>query len=394
MRDVILLCPQAWDLAGVAAAGLESDFRVHPVGPDLDTVERIDPEAILAEADGVPADGIVATKDRSALLAAILAERRGLPGPSPRALVACQHKPTSRAVHQRVAPEVTPRWAVLGSKPPPFGPPWFVKPVVGRLSQDARRVDDAGRLDSLGGWDDYRAGYAAIAALAGLDRDAVRGYIAEEVRSGDEVTLEGFSHRGRVTTIGVTDSVKYPGTNSFERFEYPSRLPADRLAELADVAARIVPALGFDDGFFNVEFFVPEGGPVTLIEVNGRLASQFAPLVQAAHGRSTYDALFRLACGDDPDWNPHPPECHGVSYVVRRFEDAFVEAVPPPEPGLEVLVEPGRRLSEQGTNDAQSYRLAILYARGGSREQALERAQERAQALSFRLQAPARSPAR
>ena len=135
----------------------------------------------------------------------------------------------------------------------------------------------------------------------------------------------------------------------------------------------------------------PAAGPVTLIEVNGRLASQFAPLVQAAHGRSTYDALFRLACGDDPDWHPHPPECHGVSYVVRRFEDAYVEAVPMPEPGLEVLVEPGRRLSEQGTNDAQSYRLAILYARGGSREQALERAKERADALSFRLQSPARA---
>ena len=123
--------------------------------------------------------------------------------------------------------------------------------------------------------------------------------------------------------------------------------------------------------------------------MNGRLASQFAPLVQAAHGRSTYDALLRLACGEDPEWEPHPPECHGVSYVVRRFEDAFVEAVPPPEPGLEVLVAPGLRLSQQGTNDAQSYRLAILYARGSSREHALARAKERADALSFRLQAPA-----
>ena len=132
MRDVILLCPQSRDLAGVAAAGLDERFRVHPVGPDLDTVERIDPEAILAEAEGVPADGVVATKDRSALLAALLAERRGLPGPTPQALLACQHKPTSRRIHERVAPEATPRWAVLGSEPPPFGPPWFVKPVVGQ----------------------------------------------------------------------------------------------------------------------------------------------------------------------------------------------------------------------------------------------------------------------
>ena len=137
--------------------------------------------------------------------------------------------------------------------------PWFVKPVVGRLSQDARRIDDAARLDGASGWDDYRAGYARSAtgrARRGRGARLSRG----GGRSGQEVTLEGFSHRGRVTTIGVTDSVKYPGTNSFERFEYPSRLPSERLAELAAAARRVVPALGFDDGFFNVEFFVPDEG--------------------------------------------------------------------------------------------------------------------------------------
>ncbi|MGE5690910.1 MAG: ATP-grasp domain-containing protein [Pseudomonadota bacterium] len=391
MRDVILLCPQPRDLAAAEAAGLGSRYRLHAVGPDLDGLERIEPEAVLAEADGVPADGIVATKDRSALLAAVLAGRRGLPSPTPQALLACQHKPTSRRILERVAPEATPPWAVLAEEPPPFGPPWFVKPVVGRLSQDARRVDDPARLASLDGWDDYREGYAAIAALAGLRRDDVRGYLAEEVRSGAEVTLEGYAFRGSVTVVGVTDSVKYPGTGSFERFEYPSRLPEERLAELADVASRAVPALGFDDGFFNVEFFVPERGPATLIEVNGRIASQFAPLVQAAHGRSTYEALFALACGDDPRWTPGPPSCYAVSYVLRRFEDAFVEDAPEPERGVEILVEAGKRLSEQGTNDAQSYRLAIVYAAAATRAEALARARDRADRLRFRLREPART---
>ena len=391
MRDVILLCPQPRDLAAVEAAGVGDRYRVHAVGPDLDTLERIDPDAILAAASEVPADGVVATKDRSALLAALLAERRKLPGPTPAALIACQHKPTSRRIQAEVVPEATPPWAVVAADPPPFGPPWFVKPVVGRLSQDARRLDDPARLASLEGWDAYREGYAAIAALAGLSRGDVRGYLAEEVRGGLEVTLEGFSHRGAVTVIGVTDSVKYAGTNSFERFEYPSSLPADRLEELADVARRVVPALGFDDGFFNVEFFVPDDRPATLIEVNGRVASQFAPLVQAAHGRSTYDALFAIACGDDPAWHPAPPSCFAVSYVLRRFEDALVEAAPGPEPGVEVLVDAGRRLSEQGTNDAQSYRLAIVYAAGETRDEALAKAKRRAEALSFRLREPAPS---
>ena len=365
---------------------------MHVVGPDLDSVDSFDPRALIAETDALPADGAVGTKDRSALLAALIARRRGLPGPTPEALLACQHKPTSRGLQAAIAPEATPRFALLDGDVPPFPPPYFVKPVVGRLSQDTRRVDDPHELDALDGWDAYRQGYAAIAELAGFPRSEVGGYLAEELRSGMEVTLEGYVHGGRVTVIGVTDSVMYPGTNSFERFEYPSRLLRSRREELASVTERVLPALGFDGGFFNVEFVVPERGPVTLIEVNGRTASQFAPLVRAVHGRSTYEALFALACGDDPAWTPREPDGVAISYVLRRFEDAFVEAVPEPGDDLEVLVRPGLRLSEQGTNDAESFRLAIVYGSGETREEALARCRERVTGLSFRLREPAPAP--
>jgi biotin carboxylase len=188
-----------------------------------------------------------------------------------------------------------------------------------------------------------------------------------------------------VVTIGVTDSVKYEGTLSFERFDYPSRLSEERQAELSDIAGRILPALGFEGGFVNVEFFVPEEGPAQIIEVNGRIASQFAPLVQALHGRSTYDALFELACGDDPKWETGLPDGVAVSYVMRVFEDAYVEAVPDPDDNLEVLARPGLALSAQGTNDAQSYRLAILYESGATRDEAVAKARERVAGLNFRL---------
>jgi ATP-grasp domain len=384
MRDILVLCPQERDLKAIAAAGLEERYRVRYAGSDLDQLESFDAKAFLDEAESLPSHGVVGTKDLSALLAAVLAERRGLPGPTPQALLALQHKPTSRAIQRRVAPEATPAFALLDgrvSMPLPF----FVKPVVGRLSQNAYRIDDESDLLGLHEIDRYTARYAEIAALAGADANSVHGFIAEELLSGEEVTLEGYVHGGRVTTIGVTDSVKYPGTLSFERFEYPSALPLERQAELSDVAARVLPALGFDGGFFNIEFFVPQRDPAQIIEVNGRIASQFAPLVQGLHGRSTYDAVFQVAAGDDPAWETGLPDGVGVSYVLRVFSDAFVEAVPDPEPDVELLVRPGLHLSEQGTNDAQSYRLAILYGFGETREEAVERCRARAGALNFRL---------
>jgi hypothetical protein len=385
MRDILVLCPQERDLMAIAAANLESRYRVRFAGTDLDQLEDFDPEGFLAECEAIPADAVLGTKDQSALLAALLAERRSLPGPSPQALLACQHKPTSRLVQKRVVPDATPGFAPLDGSDPPFGPPFIVKPVVGRLSQNVYRIDDPADLPGLQENDRYASRYAEIAALAGADPTSAHGFLAEEFVSGHEVTLEGYVHGGGVTTIGVTDSVKYPGTLSFERFEYPSALPGERQAELSNVAARVLPALGFDAGFFNVEFFVPEEGAAQIIEVNGRIASQFAPLVLALHGRSTYDALFELALGEDPGWTDGLPDGVAVSYVLRVFADAFVEAVPDPDPDVEVLVRPGLYLSEQGTNDSQSYRLAILYGAGETREEAVERCRARAQALSFRL---------
>ncbi|MEX2211407.1 MAG: hypothetical protein WD689_06560 [Gaiellaceae bacterium] len=366
LREVVVACPQERDRREVAAAELESRFRVRFAGPDLDATDDFDAEAVVAELAAVPADGMVGTKDRSALAAALAAARQGLPGPAPEALVRCQHKPTARAVALAAVPEATPRFGPPGELEPPF----FVKPAVGRLSQ---------------GFDDpYVRGWLALAELAGFDGEV--GLLAEELLTGDEVTLEGYVHAGRVTTVGVTDSVMYPGTWSFERFEYPSRLPPPRWEEMHGIAARLLPALGFDGGFFNVEYFVPKTGPVRVTEVNGRIASQFAPLVRALHGRSTYDALFELACGDDPRWAPGRPDGVAISYVMRVFEDALVEAVPEPEESLEVLVRPGLRLSEQGAaNDASSYRLAIFVESGETREEALTRCRERARRLAFRL---------
>jgi hypothetical protein len=363
VREVVIACPQERDRREVAAAGLERRFRVRFAGPDLDAVDDFDAEALVTELAAPPADGIVGTKDRSALVAALVARRSGLPGPTPAALVRCQHKPTAREVAQGAVPEATPRFGDIE-------PPFFLKPAVGRLSQGY----DAG----------YVRGWLALARLAGFDGEV--GMLAEEPLAGDEVTLEGYVHGGRVTAIGVTDSVMYPGTGSFERFEYPSRLTGERLEELEAVAARLLPALGFDGGFFNVEFFVPARGPVRVIEVNGRIASQFAALLRALHGRSSYDALLELACGDDPGWTPERPDGVAISYVVRAFEDALVESVPEPEGTLEVLVRPGLRLSEQpGANDPASYRLAIFVETGATREEALSRCRERARRLAFRL---------
>lgn len=74
-----------------------------------------------------------------------------------------------------------------------------------------------------------------------------------------------------------------------------------------------------------------------------------------------------------------------ISYCLRVFDDAFVAGVPEAADDVEILVEPGSRLSEQGTNDADSYRLAIFHELGETRGEALERCRARAASLDFDL---------
>ena len=388
MRDIIVVCPQERDRAQIRAARLDDRYRVRYAGPDLDGVTDFDPDAFLAEWITVTADGVVGTKDRSALLASLLAERLALPGPTPEAVINCQHKGRSRLLQREVSPAATPLFAAVhdaDGPPPAFPRPWFAKPIVGRLSQGARRIDDTDELRELNDPSGYSAAWGRIAQLAGVPPAAVNGFLVEELARGAEVTLEGYVYDGRVTVIGITDSIMYAGTNSFERFEYPTTLGVERQEELWGLARRVMPALGFDAGFFNMEFVVPVEGPATIIEVNGRIASQFAPMIQAVHGHSTYDALFALASGKDPAWQHGRPDGVAVSYVLRAFTDAFVESVPEPEEGVEILVRPGLRLSEQGTNDVESYRVAIVYGAGETRTEALERCRSRLRRLHVQL---------
>ncbi len=379
-KDVLVIRPQLRDVWSIADACLDGRYRIHYAEDGLDA---LDVEAYLDAVATVPADGVVATHDNAALLCALAARRRGLPGPTPEAVFACQYKPASRKLQQAVLPSAVPRFALL-DRSAVFEPPFFVKPAFGTLSGGVHRIDALHQLEAVRA-NGHARRYATIAAAMGLAPEDARGHLMEELLIGDEVTLEGYAHAGRFTAIGITDSAKYADTDSFECFAYPTRLPEDRQEELACAAARIVTALGFDGGLLNIEFVVPERGPVKIVEVNGRIAAQYAPLVKALHGRSTYDVLFALACGDDPCWRGGRADGVAISYCLRTFRDAFVERVPEPQHGLEVLVQPGRRLSEQGHNDPDSYRLAIFYEVGETRREALLRCRERARSLDFGL---------
>src|SRR5205085_11185039 len=113
-----------------------------------------------------------------------------------------------------------------------------------------------------------------------------------------------------------------PGTNQFMRFEYPTRLPAERATRASDTAKRIITALGLDHGLFNVEMRVDRNtGQCKMIEVNPRMAAQFSDLYEKVDGINLHDVALRIAAGETPDLTPGRGKYKmATSFVFRKFD--------------------------------------------------------------------------
>jgi biotin carboxylase len=403
VKRVLVICPTQRDRLNLADERILDRFDLAFVGDPVRP--GMDPTALIEQLTALRPDvgGVFGSNDVSAHIARVVSDRLGLPGPSPAAFLRCHDKLACRRVQAEAVPEATPAFAELdldAAEPaaPPLAYPFFVKPVAAHLSQLAFRIDDDRALLRA-----LRRARREIDAITAFDRALVgrpfRSMIAEELLVGALVTFEGFMSGGEMTAIGVTDSVLHRNGISFKRFDYPSALPAAATRTMAAVAAELMPALGFDGSLFNIEFFVQPNGGVRIVEVNGRMASQFAPLVAAVHGVSSYELQLELVSGGWPQLPPARPDMVASSFVLRTYRDGVVRTVPDPERILhqyghahvELCVRPGERLSDLTENDPVSRRLAVVALAAPDRAALAQRWRDVRRMLRFEIE-PLRSP--
>ena len=283
-----------------------------------------------------------------AVAAALVAERLGLPGAAPEALLAAQHKLHARRVLQQVAPEANLPFAELEVEygqdiPAGLAYPAFVKPVKAAFSVLARTVEDRAALQAH-----TRFGRRELWVIRHLVEPFDRLCRARLPQAGSahrmlleapvpahvpQYNLDGWVANGQVHALGVVDAVMYPGTRAFMRWELPSRLAPSVQARALDVARRFLGAIGYRHGLFNLEFFHdPATDRLSVIECNPRLASQFGDLYQRVHGLDPHAMGLALALGEDPMALPRtePTAAVAASLVYRAFSPAAV----PPAPSL------------------------------------------------------------
>jgi len=371
-------------------------YRFHGVvDPDrLIGVADLDFEAVLKEAEeriealDVEVDAIVGYWDFPVTsMVPILCERHGLPGPSLAAVARCEHKYWSRLEQRKVVDDL-PAFAVMDLDadrlPEGMEFPVWVKPVKSVSSALAFHVDDQSELDDA--MAEIREGADALGEPFQhvLDRIELPPEIAEigataalveESVSGRQVTVEGHEYDGEVRVHGIIDSVTYPDSPSFLRYQYPSSLPGQVQERLAASAKKVMAQLGLTGSAFNIEYFWnPDNDRLALLEVNPRHSQSHAWIFEMVDGLANHQVMVRLGLGRDPEL-PHRRGAYPVAakWFLRSFVDGVVTHAPSADDvrriegehdrvHIQLVAEQGQRLDDLRQQDSYSYELARVYA--------------------------------
>src|SRR5688572_1259981 len=401
-KRILVIFPKEWDREEFAR-GDYADYEFVYAGFDL---FRFPSNARLLTFDA-PAvverlvrrwrgriDGVFSNNEYfGALIAAAVAERLGLPGTPPRVMVTAQHKYYARLEQRRIVPEAVPEFSVFPfdvREPSAIGLsyPLYVKPVRATFSVLVRRVENFAQLQrhlQFSWLEEF-----LIRKLVKPFNDLMPRYsdftidahhlIAERPVAGQEVNVDGFVRDGEVHFIGLCDAVMFPGTDQFERFVYPSRVPPAVEERMRALAARLLQGMGYRHGFFNLEMiWDPASDQLMLIELNPRLASQLAGLYRRVDGINPHRMLLELCTGAAPRALRVPTGCSiAASLVSRRFDGLPLEREPSaadvarvrrrfPDAAVMLYLKRGQAL-EREMKWLGSYRYAVVNMGGASEE--------------------------
>jgi biotin carboxylase len=262
--DVTVASEQASTMEGTNPAGLLTlDFG------DLGTSA----ERAAAFARDHPVAAVVGVDERTAVAAAAISERLGLPHDPVPAVAAAGNKAFMRESLSRAgvpsppyrlfALDADPRAAAAAAR---F--PCVLKPTFLAASRGVIRANDP--REFVEAWERI-ARILEAPDVAERGGAASREILAEDFVPGLEVALEGLLTRGELKVLALFDKPDPLDGPFFEETIYvtPSRLPGDIQERCAEVAASGARALGLKHGPVHAEMRVNEGG-VWIVEIAAR----------------------------------------------------------------------------------------------------------------------------
>jgi biotin carboxylase len=285
-----------------------------------------EPEKAAELLSGIVVDGIVAVADRPTLVAALTAQKLGLPYHPPEAVLACRDKHRMREIFAaagllaprnfRLPLDIDPREAALRAS---F--PCVLKPLGLSASRGVIRADNP---------DEFVAAFNRIRRI--LQQPEIRQFHEEWDRSiqieayieGRECALEGLMTHGELRVLAIFDKPDPLEGPFFEETIYvtPSREPASVQSAMVDTARRATRALGLADGPIHAEMRVNAAG-VYMLEIAARpIGGLCARVLHFEAGLTLEETAVLHAVGEMPD------------VLIPSQPAAGVMMIPVPEAGV------------------------------------------------------------
>ena len=323
-------------------------------------------------------DAVVAADTPMLALAAVVAERMGLPHNPVEAVIAAADKAAQRR-----------RWADAAVAQPEFqlvpagasadavrraavaaGFPCVVKAVSLSASQGVLRADDPA---------------AAVAAalrirriLATSGRPAGEPLLVERYVPGYELSIDGLLTSGGLAVTAVFDRPEVPEGPTFEEtmLVTPSRLPKPVLARAIATAERAARALGLIHGPIHAELRIDgRGGPArpVMLELAARTIGGLCSRALRLGGGMSLEELVLADALGYPTPRHHTPRPAGVLMlpvprqgVLRAVEGRSDAAAVPGITGLTITIPTGQRVHPLPDGDRY---LGFIFAEGDTPEE-------------------------
>jgi biotin carboxylase len=320
----------------------------------------------LREMKGTP-HAVLAVDDSGVELAAVLAERLGLPGNRAEAVRRVRDKLAFREL-LRAGGFRCPAFQHLSSGEKLSAAVKFPVVVKARRLSASRGVIRADDPQAL-----VRAVHWVRAIQARADRDAeALGLVVEDFIPGREYALEGSLRRGELTTLALFDKPDPLDGPCFEETLYvtPSRLPQRLQHAIHEEVARACRAAGLATGPVHAEVRVNDQG-VWLLEVAPRsIGGLCGRVLHHLLGMSLEEMILRQAVSELPSIPVVGNAAAGVMMIpiplrgiYRGLEGLAAAEAVPGITGVAITAEPGQVIAPPP--DGASY-LGFIFSRAAT----------------------------
>ena len=218
------------------------------------------------------------------------------------------------------------------------------------------------------------------------------GALVEEYLEGRELAVQTLTWAGKTELVSVLETQVSAGPVFVELgYDFPTRLPCGRIAELSQVVTATIQALGVDNWLTHTQIRLTRDG-FKVIEVNARRpGGRLVAMTEAVAGVDLLSAAVMMALGEPPP-RPRLRAAHSLYRSIVFEQGGHVDYDPDPSwqglesdiaPIVEMDVQPGDPVLPYDRPEGGVYGRILLC---GSSREALERDYDRIRAqLGLRL---------